>query len=104
MLIQERVRGPLISLGLVVSRAGRLVARFQHVATRTWPAHAGATAFATSVAPDERLIERAARLLIEAGYWGLVEIELLSGPNGPTLIDINPRFYGGLALSLACGV
>ncbi len=104
LLVQERVRGPLISLGLVVSREGRLVARFQHRACRTWPARAGSTALARSVEPNEELVARSVEMLVDAGYWGLVEVEFLEGPNGPLLVDVNPRFYGCLALALACGV
>jgi len=104
LLVQERIRGPLLSLGLIVSREGRLCARFQHVARRTWPSRAGSTALAVSVPPDESLARRSTRLLAETGYWGLVEMEYLESPRGPLLIDVNTRFYGCLALPLACGV
>ena len=82
LLVQERVAGPLTCVGVVIDRAGALVARFQHVAHTTWPADAGPTARALSVAPDDDLIARAARLAGAAGYWGLLELDFLAGPTG----------------------
>ena len=35
---------------------------------------------------------------------GLVGTGFLGRPDGPTLIDANPRFYPALALATACGV
>ena len=104
LLVQERVSGPLTAVALVVDADGRPTARFQQVARRTWPADAGVSAVAVSVAPDESLVSRAAELLRTAGYAGLAQLQFVDGPDGPALIDVNPRFYGSLALALACGV
>jgi predicted ATP-grasp superfamily ATP-dependent carboligase len=104
VLVQPRLRNPLTSIGLVMTRTGDIAARFQHVAKWTWPSRAGSTARAASVAPDEGLVSRVGALLAEIGYWGLAEVELLESPLGPALIDVNPRFYGCMALPLACGV
>jgi len=104
LLVQEHVPGPLASLAVVVGRDGRLVARFQQTALRTWPVQAGRSSLAVSVAPDEALVERAVALLVGAGYWGLAQMQFLAGRRRPSLIDVNPRFYGSLSLALACGV
>lgn len=104
LLIQERLEGALLSLGLVLDRAGEVVARFQSIATRTWPREAGPAALAKSVPPDERLVERSAAMLRSAGYWGLAHLQFLAGDGRPALIDFNPRFYGSLPLALASGV
>ena len=104
LVVQKRLRGPLVSLGLVIGRDGRLVSRFQHLASRTWPAAAGSSALAISVAPDEALAARARTLLDEAGYWGLAELEFIATRRGPALIDVNPRFYGCMPLPIACGL
>jgi len=37
----------------------------------------------------------------QAGYWGLVDLQFLDTASGPLLIEVNPRFYGSLALALA---
>jgi hypothetical protein len=103
LLVQERVRGPLVSLELVIDREGRLVARFQQVTCRTWPSAAGSIALATSVAPDEALAARTAAMLAELGYWGLAQVDFVETPSGFTLLDVNPRFYRCLPLAVACG-
>jgi len=104
LLVQEHVPGPLGALAVVLDRDGRLVARFQQVARRTWPAQAGSTSLAVSVEPDEDLVARAVALLAGAGYWGLAQLQFLHGRGRPMLIDVNPRFYGSLPLAVAGGV
>lgn len=104
LLVQERVSGPLIALALVLSRDGRVAARFQQRTVRTWPARAGGSSLAVGVAPDERLVEQAAALLSRAGYWGIAQLQFMVADEGPALIDINPRFYGTLPLASASGV
>lgn len=104
VFIQERVPGQLLSLELVVGRDGTPAALFQQRVLRTWPAEAGGVAAAVSVPVDEELAARATRMLTGAGYAGLVQLQFVDGPDGPLLIDLNPRFYGPLPLSLACGV
>lgn len=104
LIVQERADGPLTGLAVVIDRDGRPVARFQQVALRIWPPQAGGSSLAVSVAPDEELVERAARMLASAGYWGLAQMQFLRTPRGPALIDVNPRFYGSMALALASGV
>jgi len=103
LLVQERVRGPLVSVELVIDREGRLVARFQQVTRRTWPSAAGSIALAKSVPPDEALISRTAAMLAELGYWGLAQVDFVETPSGFALLDVNPRFYRCLPLAMACG-
>lgn len=104
LLVQPRLRGPLMCVGIVVDADGRVASRFQHVTLDTWPASAGSSAWARSVRPDEQLIARAGGLLAGLGYRGLAQLDFMRGPDGPVLIDVNPRYYGSLALALAAGV
>jgi predicted ATP-grasp superfamily ATP-dependent carboligase len=103
LLVQERVKGPLVSVEMVIDREGRLVARFQQVTRRTWPSAAGSIALATSVEPDEALVSSAAAMLAELGYWGLAQVDFVETASGYTLLDVNPRFYRCLPLAVACG-
>ncbi len=104
LLLQERIGGRLIGLALVISREASVVARFQQVAHRTWPLGAGVSSFASSVAPDEQLTAAAARMLIEAGFWGLAHLQFIDSDGARWLIDVNPRFYGSLPLASGAGV
>jgi predicted ATP-grasp superfamily ATP-dependent carboligase len=104
LLVQERVRGRLLSLALVLDREARVVARFQEEAERTWPREAGSFAATTSVPPDGGLVERARSLLAAAGYWGLAQLDLVRRDDATMLLDVNPRFYACMPLALACGV
>ena len=103
ILVQERVRGPIVSIELVLDQDGNLVARFQHVTSRTWPSAAGSISLATSVEPDEELVRRTAAMLADIGYWGLAQVDFVDTPLGPVLLDVNPRFYRCLPLAIACG-
>jgi predicted ATP-grasp superfamily ATP-dependent carboligase len=104
LLVQERARGPLGAIALVIDADGRAVARFQQVARRTWPSDAGISTVAESVPLDDRLAERAVHMLAGAGYAGLAQLQFVEVESGKALIDVNPRFYGSLPLALACGV
>lgn len=104
VVLQEWLSGPRAGLVLLVDRDGRLAARFQHVARRTWPREAGSSSVTTSVPPDEDLAERAARMLASEGYFGLADLDLILTPDGPALIDVNTRYFGCLPLALASGV
>ncbi len=103
LLVQERVRGPLVSLELVLDRDGRVIARFQQQTRRTWPSAAGSIALATSVEPDEELVSRTATMLGGLGYWGLAQVDFVDTDSGFALLDVNPRFYRCLPLAIACG-
>jgi len=104
VIVQEHCSGELLGLALVVDGDGRLIARFQQTASRTWPLDAGASASAVSVAPDDSLVDCARRLLAEVGYVGLAHLQFLRTDDRCVLIDINPRFYGSMPLALAAGV
>jgi predicted ATP-grasp superfamily ATP-dependent carboligase len=104
LLVQEPVRGQLVSLALVVDRDGSVVERFQEEASRTWPSEAGSFAATVSVAPEEELVDRARSLLVAAGYWGLAQLDLVRTGDATVLLDVNPRFYACMPLALACGV
>jgi len=103
LVVQERVDGPLVSLALVLDREGGVAARFQQVASRLWPRDAGASSMGVSVAPDAALVEAGARVLREAGYWGMAQLQFLGGDGRWSVVDANTRFYGSLPLAVAAG-
>jgi predicted ATP-grasp superfamily ATP-dependent carboligase len=104
LMLQEHVSGTLLSLALVIDRDGAVVARFMERATDTWPVDAGSIRRSVSVAVDEDLVDSVAGMLGGAGYWGLVQLDFIEARSGRFLLDVNPRYYLGLPLPLACGV
>ena len=104
VIVQERIRGRLLSLAVVIDRDGRTADRFQEEATRTWPREAGSFAATVSMEPDEDLVERARAMLAGAGYFGLAQLDLALDRAEAVLLDVNPRFYACMPLALACGV
>jgi predicted ATP-grasp superfamily ATP-dependent carboligase len=104
VLVQERVKGPLSAVALVLSAEGEVVASFQQEARKTWPVDAGTSSIAVSVALDRDLVGRAVELLRSAGHSGLAHMQFVGTGSSRALIDVNPRFYGSLPLALACGV
>lgn len=104
LLVQERVRGPLRAVALVVTPEGRVAARFEQVSRRTFPSEVGVSSEAVSVAPDPELVARSAEMLRLAGFGGLAQLQFVDSAAGPRLIDVNPRYYGSMPLALAAGV
>ncbi|MGI8633144.1 MAG: ATP-grasp domain-containing protein [Solirubrobacterales bacterium] len=105
VLVQRETPGSLGAISLVIDREGAVAGRVQQRTLTTWPAEAGPSRRAVTIEPDEPLIAGAARLLADAGYWGLAQLQFMGIDSGdPRLIDINPRYYGSLSLALAAGV
>ena len=100
-VLQTPVQGRLGAL-IGVFHDGRLHGRVQQVTSRLWPTPNGVSARAETVPVDEGLAARAETLLGELGWWGLVELQFLTGEDGvPQLIDLNGRFFGSMALANA---
>ncbi|HEV3228154.1 MAG TPA: ATP-grasp domain-containing protein [Solirubrobacteraceae bacterium] len=104
-LIQELVEGRLGAFTVVVDRDGDVLARVQQRAERTWPATAGCSVRARTVAIDEELATKVGALMAELGWFGLAQLQFME-PEGaePLLIDFNGRFYGSMSLALGAGV
>jgi hypothetical protein len=104
VLVQRLEDGPKTSVCFVLDRDQKVVGASQHETTRSWPGGAGSSSLARSVPVDQSLTERLRGILASTGFWGLAEIELIATANGLVPIDVNPRFYGTLPLTLASGV
>jgi predicted ATP-grasp superfamily ATP-dependent carboligase len=104
-LVQERLRGSLGALVVLVDRSGVVVAAVQQSAERVYPADAGNTVRGVTVPVDPGLLDAVRRLVVATGWFGLLQLELLTPEDGqPRLIDVNARFYGSLGLAVAAGV
>jgi len=104
-LLQECITGQLGAVVVVVDRGGQVVAEVQQRCDRSWPAGAGVTARARTIARDEELSERVGELVRRLDWFGLAEVEYLLDDRGvPRFTDFNGRFYGGIALANRAGV
>jgi len=104
-IAQEVIQGPLIAVSVLRAADGTTVARHQQAAEGLWPAGAGVSVRARTVAVDPGLAEGIDALLDRLCWIGLVQMQFVVAPGGaPHLIDFNPRFYGSLSLAVAAGV
>jgi predicted ATP-grasp superfamily ATP-dependent carboligase len=102
-IAQEQLRGSLIALTLVAGESG-IVSICQQVAVHSWPKPVGVTARGATEAIDPELRQGVERLLADLEWQGLAQLQFLRPENGPPrLLDINPRYYGSLALAVRAG-
>ena len=96
LIAQPALDGPVDAVGLVFWRGGIIAAVHQR-SLRTWPSPCGTASAAHTVEPDAR-IEAALVALLE-GFEGIAQAQFVGG----YLVDLNPRLYGSLPLSVAAG-
>jgi len=96
LIVQPYEDAPLRAVSGVVWN-GRFLALAHQLYLRLWPVRAGVGSAAVTVAPDHELEEKLAVLL--KGHNGVFQAQLA----GPYLLDLNPRVYGSLPLTLAAG-
>ncbi len=103
VLVQRCLRGPVHSLGGVITDQGLVAAAYSRY-VRTWPPEAGNVSCSVSLALPAKLREAAATFLDRLGWRGIFELELMERPDGNLgLIDLNPRVYGSLELAVHAG-
>lgn len=105
-LLMEYIKmGRKYDVGLLYDRSGGCVARFCQEELRGYPLWNGPSTLQESQSrPD--LIALAERLLAPIGWRGPVEVEFMEEPQSgePVLMEINPRFWASLELSVQCGM
>jgi predicted ATP-grasp superfamily ATP-dependent carboligase len=103
-LLQERVSGSLIAWIGVLDDRSRVLVEVQQAARRLWPPGGGVSASAVTVPVSPTISQSAQNLLERLSWSGLVELQFIVAPDGRAqLIDLNPRFYGSLALAIGAG-
>jgi hypothetical protein len=96
LYVQPHVSDQLRAVCGVVWK-GRFLALSHQRYVRLWPRRAGVGSAAVTVAPDETIEEPLARLL--ENHDGVFQAQFL----GRYLLDINPRVFGSMPLSVAAG-
>jgi len=106
-LIQERIprQGAGYGVSLLFDENSKVKASFVHKRLREYPVTGGASTLRESVRNDE-IREMAVSLLKEIGWFGVAMVEFKQDPRDGVfkLMEINPRFWGSLALAIAAGV
>jgi len=105
-ILQEYIPpGRKFDICLLYNRSGQLVTSFVQEELRGYPLWGGPSTLQESVdRPD--LVQTARRLLEPIGWTGPVEVEFMEDPRTgePVLMEINPRFWASLDLSVRCGI
>ncbi len=84
---------------------GRKVWHFVHERVHEFPLSGGASSYRRSIKPPQRLLHDAEKLLAALQWHGVAMVEFKMDANGQHwLIEINPRLWGSLALSIDAGV
>lgn len=98
-LVQEYVRGNGYGVSAVFDAKSRPIEIFAHERLREFPISGGPSTYCKSVW-DERMVSQAIQLLKALNWKGYAMVEFKGYLGGPfKLMEINPRFWGSMALS-----
>lgn len=106
MLLQEYI--PLrdeIGVYTIVDRPGNLAAVTVHRRIRSYPVSGGPSTLRETIR-HPGAVELARQLLTRLDWWGvaMVEFRVDDRDGVPKLMEVNPRFWGSLQLSILAGV
>ena len=82
---------------------GTVVAVAQKTGDRTWPRDCGVLSYGRIVRSDPDLERCCRKMLADAGWSGLFNLQFLDAPGGRFLIDFNPRAWNSLAVQVEAG-
>lgn len=106
-LVQERIPAAGEGLGYfaLYDRRRRLVAQFMHRRLREYPLSGGPSTLREGIW-DEAVARQGRRLLESLGWVGLAMVEFKRDPRDgrAKLMEMNPRFWGSVALPIFSGV
>jgi ADP-heptose:LPS heptosyltransferase/predicted ATP-grasp superfamily ATP-dependent carboligase len=105
VVVQEYIEGPGYGFEALFGADSRVQAYFCHRRLREYPVCGGPSSFCESVR-EPQLIEYGIKLLSELGWKGVAMLEFKkdSVDGRFKLIEVNPKFWGTLALAVRCGV
>ena len=104
--VQEQAWVPGRGVGVeVLYDNGRMAWHFVHERLHEWPLTGGASTLRRAAGPEPELVEMTRRLLDRLQWHGVAMVEWRRGANGAVhLMEINPRLWGSLPLTVAAGV
>lgn len=102
-MVQEYIPGDLMDVCVLFNR-GRPRAALAQRRVITYPP-SGGVGIVNETVEDPELIEIALKLLKRMNWHGVAQVEFKKDGNGvPRLMEINPKFWGTLELSIAAGL
>lgn len=102
-IIQEFVPGDIYDVCVLCDR-GDLRRALTQVRVKTWPT-AGGAGVVNKTTDNPELIEPTRKLLEKVGWHGVAQVEYKMDAEGnPRLMEINPKFWGTLDLSIQAGM
>lgn len=106
MPVQEQAWVPGRGVGVeVLYDRGRLAWHFVHERLHEWPLTGGASTLRRAAGPEPELVEMTRRLLDRLQWHGVAMVEWRRDEHGAVhLMEINPRLWGSLPLTIAAGV
>jgi predicted ATP-grasp superfamily ATP-dependent carboligase len=106
-LIQEKIpsQGPGYGASFLLDQNSSIKAAFVHKRLREYPVSGGASTARISTKNDQ-IRDMAVSLLKTLDWFGIAMVEFKMDPrdNTPKLMELNPRFWGSLALAIESGV
>lgn len=101
---QEWVPGRGFGVEVLYDR-GRMAWHFVHQRLHEWPLTGGASTWRRACGPETELVEQTRRLLDRLQWHGVAMVEWRRDDDGKAhLIEINPRLWGSLPLTIFAGV
>jgi carbamoyl-phosphate synthase large subunit len=100
LLRQAYVKGPEFTVDAYAAEGGELAAA---VVRRRLSVRDGQSDIGETVR-DEELSGLAQKLARSIPFRGAINLQFIRGPEGPRMIDVNPRFSGGIAITRAAGM
>lgn len=93
-IVQQKITGDGMGASLLLDREGTLVSALCHRRVREYPITGGPSTCCESIY-DERMIDRAYRLLKSFGFVGMAMVEF----KGECVLEVNPRVWGSFPMT-----
>ena len=99
-VVQAYLPGRDVGVAMVMDAQHRPVDFFCYESLPEYPLAGGPTCLCRTIF-DRRLVQYAAELLAALQFEGLAMLDFKAGPDGPCLLEVNPRLWGSAALATA---
>lgn len=99
-IVQTLVPGQEFSVDAYLTRTGRVLGAL----TRKRIAVSDGEVDVSETFRHEGILNVTARVLSIEGWEGPITLQFIEGPKGPVMIEVNPRFGGGVTHSIHCGL